>query len=63
MTTDSKGRVLCTSCGKPIKLDDLGSILPGKENNDKPRLYHKGLFCTFQVVDDIEEMEKQKVKK
>ena len=58
---DKKGRFLCESCGKQIKIKELGGILSPKKNGDKPRLYHKSVFCAFKLVDDMEELEKEKV--
>jgi len=51
---------LCEACGEKIHIDELGSILPSKIKGGKPRLYHKDIFYTFKLLDDIEEMENGK---
>lgn len=50
-------RVLCPACKEPIKLDDLGGIISDGKGGIK--IFHKNIFCTMFLVDEIEIAEKE----
>jgi hypothetical protein len=50
--------MVCNSCGKSIRLNELGGIMPNPKG-DQPLLLHKGFFCMSIYVSKIEDLEKE----
>ena len=50
--TNDDRRVRCASCGKPIKLKEVGAIT---NQTGKVEMYHDDIFCLLKYVETTEE--------
>jgi hypothetical protein len=49
--TNEDLRVRCASCGKPIKLKELGAIT---NKTGQIEMYHDDIFCLCKFVEEVE---------